>query len=177
MPTSLMTKEEAVAKVANMDKDKRSQQAIVNLMTGKGKIEKIVHQIPGGAYLTEQLDSENLKKAVFTWLRRVRDFERYEISFAGDYDGDDELRERGIKPKHVKYADFGWKAGASFYWRKKGIAEIANIVTNALNDTEDIVAVIVEREGVFVITDGSTPAFGPDNTNWNPTLLIHKQRP
>lgn len=177
LPTApIMSKEEAMARVANMDKDKRSQQAIVDLVTGRGKIEKLVHQIPGGLHLTEQLDSESLKKAVFTWLRRVRDFERYEISFAGDYDGEDELRDKGVKPKKSKYADFGWKAGAPLFWRKKGIAEIANLVTNALNDTENIVSVIIEREGVFVVTDSTEPSFSPTSEHWNPVLLIHRQR-
>lgn len=174
--TPAMTKEEATAKVSNMDRDKRSQQAIVDLMIGKGKIEKVVHQIPGGAHMTEQLDSESLKNAVFTWLRRVRDFDRFEISFIGDYETEDQLKDKGIKPRKVKFHDFNYKAGAPLYWRKKGITELANVVTNAINETEDIVSIIIDREGIFVINDLSKDKFGPQHSDWNPSLLIHKVR-
>lgn len=170
-----MSKEDAIARVNNMDRDKRSQQAIVDLMTGKGRMDRLIHQIPGGAHLTEQLDSDSLKKAVFTWLRRVRDFERFEISFCGDYETDDQLREKGIKPRKIKYMDFAYKAGTSFYWRKKGIVELANVVANAINETEDLVAVVIDREGVFVYSDTAENKFSPENPSWNPVLIIHRQ--
>ena len=171
----IVSKEEAVNRVSAMDKDKRHQGAIVDLMLGKGRIEKIIHEIPGGSFLTEQLDSDNLKGAVFTWLRRIRDFERYEISFVGDYDTEDQLREWDIRPKKTKIVDFGWRAGAPFYWRKKGITELANLVAQALNENEDLVSIIVEREGIFIITDTSH-SISPENTNWHPVLIVHKQR-
>lgn len=172
----MMTKEEAVTRVSAMERDKRSQQAIVKLMSGEGRIQKIVHVIPGGIHLVDQLDADNLRTAVFTWLRRERDFERYEISFIGDYDTEDDLKDKGIRLKKVKVIDFGWKAGAPLYWRKKGIAELANLITTILSDTEDLVSVIIEREGIFVITDTKDPPFGPSSENWCPSLLIHKQR-
>lgn len=169
-----MTKEEAVQKVNLMDVKKRDQQAIVKLMTGK-QIKKIVHEIPGGATLHEELDQSNLPAAILTWLRRVNNFDTFEISFAGDYQLLENLKDNHqLKVKKSKVVDFHWKAGTSSFWRRKGLKELANTVADVLSNTQNVVSLIVEKEGIFVITDlNKDSSFGPEHEIWNPVLIIH----
>lgn len=170
-----MSKEEAIKRVEAMVPDKRNQQSIVNLMVGKENDEKIVHQIPGGANLLEQISQETLPSAIYTWLRRTRNFTRFEISLVGNYDVYEDLADKFfIKAKKIKETDFGWKPGSTFYWQKKGIRELSKLISEAMNKHENIVSIIVEKEGIFVITDLSKEPFSINSTFWNPTLLIHR---
>lgn len=170
-----MSKEEAVKKVESLSKDKRNQVAIVNLITGKGKIEKIVHQIPGGATLSETESAETLPIAIKNWLRRTNKYERVEISFIGDYDSYEDLADETIKPSKKRLEDFNHKPGLTFFWERKGIQYMSEIIAKAFIEAENPISIIVEKEGLFLITD-KNQKFDPSSDKWNPVIIFHKIR-
>lgn len=170
-----LSRDEAEKKVNTLPQDKRNQTAIVNLMNGVGQIKKIVHQIPGGRTLTETEDESTLPAAVFNWVRRAGTFERFEISLIGEYDHYEDLADKGFKPRKKMFEDFMNKSGLPPYWQRKGLKHLANVVAKALAESENPIAIIAEKDGLYVITDGAQK-FTPESEEWNPTLIIHQVR-
>lgn len=172
-----MSRDEAVAKVnADLPKEKRTQKAVVDVMTGRGSIKKIVHQIPGGASLIEEEDGETLPVTIFQWLRRTSEFDRWELSFAGEYSAYEDLKDvKGINTRKKVVIDFDWKPGQAVYWKQSRTGArkgLATQIAKALGDYDNVVSVIVDRSALTVITDQSE-SFGPDSEHWDPVLLIH----
>lgn len=170
-----MSKEEALKKVESLPKDKKNQVAIVNLISGKGKIEKIVHQIPGGANLANTEDAETLPIAIKNWLRRTNKYEKIEISFIGDYDSYEDLADGVIKPSKKRLEDFNHKPGLPPFWERKGIQYMSEIIAKAFIEAENPISIIVEKEGLFLITDKNLK-FDPTSEKWNPVIIFHKVR-
>jgi hypothetical protein len=180
MTSDSMTKAEAVAKVATLPENKRDQKAIVDLVMGRGKIDKRVHEIPGGSYLLDPERGQSIEKlpsTVFNWLRLTVNFERWEVCFAGDYTDLADLEAKGIKVSKRKVVDFGYKAGFMPYWLTKGLRSTADAVAKVLAETNNLVAIAVEKEGIFAIVTterDEEKKFSSSSEHWCPVLITHK---
>ncbi len=171
-----LTRDEAIKKVnETFPKERRSQQAVVDLMTSTSSFKRIVHEIPGGAHLTDEEDEESLKLTVFQWLRRTSEFDRWELSLVGDYTAYEDLKdEKEINTRRTVVVDFNHKPNQPVYWKRtinnarKGLAVL---IAKALGEYDNVVSIVVDKEGMSVITDASQK-FGPKSEHWNPVLII-----
>jgi hypothetical protein len=72
--------------------------------------------------------------------------------------------------------DFDWKPGGQLFWKKAsgGKLILAKLIAKAMNDYDDIVSIIVEKEGLSIITDSTKDApFGIESEHWDPVIIIH----
>lgn len=171
----MLTKQEAETKVNQLSPDKRNQKAIVDLMTGVGKTERIVHEIPGGATLNETQDEQSLPHTVFNWLRFRPDFERFEISLVGDYQIIDDIEQLGIKARKKQLESFNYKNGGIVYWKRKGLKHLGEVLAKYLAEEESPLAIIVDKEGVQLIYDYEKK-FKPTSELFHPVLIIHRKK-
>lgn len=170
-----MNKEEAITKVNQLSQDKRNQAAIVNLITGVGKTERIVHEIPGGAHLHDHQDAKSLPNTIFNWLRFRPDFDRFEISFVGDFEVVDDLIEKGLKARKKQLENFNHKNGQTPYWQKRGLRHLADLLAKYLVEQESPLSFVVDKEGIQMIYDYDKK-FAPDSEIFHPVLIIHRKK-
>lgn len=167
-----MSREEAMDKASLLPGDSSSQRAIVSILSGEGSIKRHVYPIPGGKHLTETEDETTLDIAIYNWLRRGGDFEKFEISFAGDYEDINDLSVNGIKPRRRLISDFNWKNIGLPVWKRKGLKEFSKTIAKAFLEAENPLAISLEKEGLYIVLD-SAKVFVPTSENWNPVLIVH----
>ena len=162
-----VSKETAIRQLKNSSA--ANQQALVKRMIKK-VAEPVKMVIPGGINLFEEVDATNIHEAVYTWLRRVREFSEVRLSLARD--------PNAYRLKKKKVESFEKVNGGPMWLDKNfGKRKLAEVLGNALLEY-DVVLLEATAEGIFVYedTDGK---FNQKSEDFEPYLefdSLRKQR-
>ena len=158
-----ITKEEAVKQLGSQS----NQQALVARIMGTQTVKPKKYVIPGGKTLTEDLSAEQLKEAVYNWLCHHRHWTKAFISFAKD--------PQLFKTSESRVVDFDSNTKIP-YWELNGKRKVAMAIAQVVNSTNNLVAVRIERDGIYAITE-SEGRLEPASDDWEPYVELVPFRP
>lgn len=148
------------------------QQSLVKAMLSGVANKPVKLIIPGGTHLFKQgleLDSAGLQKRLYTWLRRVREFDECTLSFA--------RTPSKYNLNLVKVVDFPTGLGTAI-WNvpSKGKNYLSRIMAEQIaSATKPPVIVVAKLDGLYIGSD-STGGFGPTAEDWEPYIEFKKSR-
>ena len=138
------------------------QQALVKLMLAKNTTKPIKFMIPGGRHMFKEGHEMNLKQleaAIYTWLRRVRDFDECTIYFSSS--------PNKYSAKTVRVIDFPTDL-ITYIWKipAKGKIYLARIMAEQIAKG-NLVSVTAKKDGLYVAQEPSG-TFSPESSDWEP---------
>lgn len=152
-----ITKEEALKQMGSNS----NQQALVNKIRGTPIIKPTKRVIPAGKTMMEDLSAEQLKEAVYNWLCYHRHWTKGMISFAKN--------PTAFKTVEAKAVDFA--VGKVPAWEAEGKRKTARIIADVINNTNNLIAVKIEKDGIYTITE-SDGKFSPGSEDWEPYVEL-----
>lgn len=153
-----LTKEDAIKQLGSSS----NQQALVNKIMGTKIIKPSHHVIPAGKTMMTDLSAEQLKEAIYNWFCRHRHWTKAMISFAKN--------PALFKTEEFKAVEFNTNSKL-VAWEADGKRKIARQVADVINGTNNLVAVKIERDGIYVITE-SEGTFSPESDDWEPYIEL-----
>jgi hypothetical protein len=159
------TKESVAAAGAVSD-----QQALVQLLLAKTTTKPVKHLIPGGRHMFKEGNEMNIKQleaAVYTWLRRVRDFDECKICFSST--------PTKYKTKTIRTIDFPTEM-ASPIWMipAKGKSYLARVMAEQIAKG-GLVSVTAKKDGLYVEQEPSGE-LSPGSSDWEPYVEFVRGR-
>lgn len=138
------------------------QQALVQKIRGARKTGPKKYVIPGGKEMHVTLPTERMEVALNNWLRHHRHFTEVMFSYASNPEE--------WKTKEAKALDFNTDHKLP-QWELEGKKWLAEQMASVLNNTNNLIAVKVTRDGIRTYVD-STKDFSPDSEKWEPYIEI-----
>lgn len=138
------------------------QEALVKLINGPPKKRKIKHIIPGGKHLFQtNMDTQELYKRIYTWLKRVRTFDECTLSFSRNPEAYSySLQKIQEFPSTMQVPIWMIPSkGKDFLART-----LAEQITRA---TKPPVLLVVKKDGIYIATSDK---FKMSNEDWEPYL-------
>ena len=146
------------------------QQALVQLMLAKNVTKPVKHMIPGGRHMFKEGHEMNIKQleaAVYTWLRRVRDFDECTICFSS--------APTKYKTKTIRAIDFPTDTSSPI-WKipAKGKSYLARVMAEQIAKG-GLVSVTAKKDGLYVAQE-PTGELSPESTDWEPYVEFVRGR-
>jgi len=138
-----------------------NQEALIKKIVGTELVKPKKYFIPAGKSLVEEIDEASLPVAIYNWLRHTRHFSHVLISFCGD------LEQRKTSKRKVVEFDASQKLPE---WEIRGKQWLADKIASLMG-TDFLLAVEVEKSGLFVIVD-SKKDFSPESEDWLPYIEL-----
>ena len=142
------------------------QKALVKKIMGTRTVKPIKYVIAGGKTLVEDLDASDIKKAVYTWLCHHRHWTSAIISFAKE--------PQMMNTRETRVIDFDAKTPVP-HWEQHGKRPLGIMVGDVINNTDKLVAVKIEKEGIYTLT--SDDNLEPGSEDWEPYIELTPFRP
>lgn len=146
------------------------QQALVQLLLSKNTSKPVKHLIPGGRHMFKEGHEMNIKQleaAIYTWLRRVRDFDECTICFSS--------APTKYKTKTVRTVDFPTDTNSAI-WKipAKGKSYLAHVMAEQISKG-GLVSVTAKKDGLYVAQEAAGE-LTPQSADWEPYVEFVRGR-
>lgn len=139
-----------------------NQQALVNILTAKGKAKPVRHIIPGGKHMFDEntgMTARQLEQAIYTWIRKVSRFDECTLGFTKE--------PSRYQTKSIRVIDFPTNGPIVWNDPDKGKPYLAKILADKINEGKGLISLTIKRDGMYVSEDASN-SLGPESEDWEP---------
>ena len=142
-----------------------SQQAIVKRLIQRRK-GPVRLDIAGGQDLMENLDERTMKRAVYTWLRRVRWFEDVTLNLVAD--------PSTRSTTEVKVEDFPDDIVLAWDRADLGKEWLAGVLSEHIVSTK-LISIRANKKGVYITIPAGKEKISPSDKDWQPHMLFTRR--